>query len=110
MSRNVVFDKLESWYSLPSRTLEDSIPITEDESSEAVVILEEEEIDTLEKSLISFRLSGPNEEQIDMPMRGEDLVVPAVEAKETAYLQREREEEDAVAWKPSRHVRSEQIQ
>ena len=72
MSRNVVFDKLESWYSLPSRTLEDSIPITEDESSEAEVILEEEEIDTLEKSLISFRLSGPNEEQIDIVVSHED--------------------------------------
>ena len=95
---------------LSSPTPKDSIPITEDEVSEAKPIKEEEEIDTLEEILISFTLSGANEEQIDMPMRGEDLVVPAVEAKETAYLQREREEEDAVAWKPSRHVRSEQIQ
>ena len=56
-----MLNKSESWYSLPSPTLGDSILLVEDEASEAHTILEEEQIDTLEESLISFQLSGPNE-------------------------------------------------
>ena len=66
-----VFDELASWYFFPSPTHEDSIPITEDEASEAEPI-REEEIDTLEEILISFTLSGANEEQIDMSASDED--------------------------------------
>ena len=36
------------------------LPIIEDEANHAEMILEEEEIDTLEESLISFWLSGLN--------------------------------------------------
>ena len=67
-----MFDESEFWYSPLSLTPDNSIPITEDEASEAELILEEEEIDTLEESLISFRLSGPNEEQIDIVVSHED--------------------------------------
>ena len=68
VSCDVVFDKSKSWYSLPSPTPDDPIPITKDEASEAEMIREEEEEDvgTLEESPISFRLSGPNEELVGM--------------------------------------------
>ena len=64
VSRDVVFDESASWYSLPSPTSDDSVPIIEDEANEADMIWEEEEEDitTLKESLISFRLSGPNVE------------------------------------------------
>ena len=41
-------------------TPEDSVPIIDDEASDGDTP-EKEDIDTLEESLISFRLSGPNE-------------------------------------------------
>ena len=72
VSRDVVFDESESWYSLPFSTPADSIPITKDEANETEPILEEEKIDTLGESLIPFRLSGPNEEQFDMSLSDED--------------------------------------
>ena len=64
VSRDVVSNKSTSWYALPTPTLDNSDPlISEDEASEADMIQEEEEdFSTLEDSLISFRLSGPNEE------------------------------------------------
>ena len=62
MSRDVLFDELASWYSLLSPTPEDFIPIIEDEAIKPNMIREEEEgFRTLEESLISFWLSGPNE-------------------------------------------------
>ena len=87
MSRDVLFDKSKSWYSLLSSTPENSIPIVEDEVGEAKMISEEEEIDTLEESLISFRLSRPNEEldcdgqPIDMLTRGKDSTVQSPQRK-----------------------------
>ena len=78
MSRDVLFDELASWYSLLSPTPEDFIPIIEDEASEAELIQEEEEIETLEEGPISFRVSGPNEEQIDMSASDEDSVMQSL--------------------------------
>ena len=64
VSHDVLFDESASWYSLPSSTIDNSIPITKDEASGAEIIQEDEEEDigTLEESLISFHSSGPNEE------------------------------------------------
>ena len=55
-----MFNKSASWYSLSTSN---SIPITEEEASEVELIREDEEEDfgTLEESLISLWLSGPNE-------------------------------------------------
>ena len=61
ISRDVVFDDWALWYLHLSPTPINSIPNSEDEIYEAEMPLDKEEIDTLEKSLISFRLSGPNE-------------------------------------------------
>ena len=72
MSHDVIFDELAYWYSLTSPTPEDSIPNTKHEASEAKPILEEEKINTLEENLILFRITRPNEEQIDMPASDED--------------------------------------
>ena len=75
VSRVVIFDELASWYSPLSSTTDDSIPIAQDEATEVELTVEEEEIDTLEESSISFPLSGPNEEldrddqPIDMSVR-----------------------------------------
>ena len=53
---------MASWYSLPTPT-PDEDPIPEDEASEPEEVqVEDEDFGTLEESLISFRLSGPNEE------------------------------------------------
>ena len=60
VSRDVVFDKTASWY-LPSTRTPNSIPISEDEVSKAKIPLDKGDIGSLEESLISFRLSGPNE-------------------------------------------------
>ena len=60
VSRDVFFDESASWYSLPNPN--DSMPITENEANKAKMVVEKEEIDPSEESLISFRLSGPNEE------------------------------------------------
>ena len=62
VSPDVIFEESTSWYSLSSLSPEDSVSIAEYQTSEAKMILEKEEIDTQEVSLISFRLSGPNEE------------------------------------------------
>ena len=62
MSRDVVFDKSTSWYSILVPIPDDFVSITEDVASEADMNLEAEEINTQEESLISFRLSEPNEE------------------------------------------------
>ena len=81
MSRDVVFDESSLWYSLLPLTPNDSVPIIEDESSESQLTLEEEKIDTLEKILISFWLSGLNDEldrdgqPIDMSASEEDSIV-----------------------------------
>ena len=57
----MTFDESTYWYASLTST-PDSIPITEDEANEPEMIREEEEgFRTLEESLISFRLSGPNE-------------------------------------------------
>ena len=61
VSHDVVFDESASWYLPLSPTPDDSIPSFEDEVSEAEMPPDEREIETLEESLISFRLSGPNE-------------------------------------------------
>ena len=57
VSRDVIFDKSTSWYSLPPSTPETSEPNSEDEAS----LMVEEEIGSQEESLIPFRLSGPFE-------------------------------------------------
>ena len=61
VSRDVVFDEFASWY-LPLTPDLNSNPNSEDEVSEAEMPLDEHEIETLEESPISFRLSGPNEQ------------------------------------------------
>ena len=60
VNHDVFFDESTSLYSLPSPTPEDSKPIVGVEAS-AAGPLNEEDIGALEESLISFRLSGPNE-------------------------------------------------
>ena len=55
-----MFDESASWY-LPSSPTPINIPNSDDEAGEAKMPLDGEEIGALEKSLISFRLSGPNE-------------------------------------------------
>ena len=65
VSWDFVFDESASWYTLPSPNPDDSILITDDDASEANTIWEEEEdIDTLEESLIWFQLSGSNQELV----------------------------------------------
>ena len=54
-----MFDESASWY-LPLTPDLNSNPSSKDEVSEANMPLDERETDTLEESLISFRLSGPN--------------------------------------------------
>ena len=44
MSLDIVFDEPASWYSLPSSTPEDFVPIAEDKASEAKLTMEEKEI------------------------------------------------------------------
>ena len=62
MSRDVVFDELASWYTLPTPTPDEDL-ISEDEASEPEEVqVEDEDFGTLEESPISFWLSGPNEE------------------------------------------------
>ena len=61
VSQDVVFDELASWYVPSNLTPNNSIPNFDDEVGEAEMPLDEEEIRALEESLISFRLSGPNE-------------------------------------------------
>ena len=57
-----MFNESSIWYQpLTNLTPMDSIPNFEDEASEAAPLVEED-INTLEESLISFRLSEPNEE------------------------------------------------
>ena len=57
-----MFDECTLWY-LPSPLVpNDLIPNSEEEVSEAELPLHNEEIRALRESLISFRLSGPNEE------------------------------------------------
>ena len=53
-----MFEESASWYSPLPLTLDDSIPISEEEVNEAEMPPDEEEIGTLEESPISFRLSG----------------------------------------------------
>ena len=58
-----MFNKLASRYHpLTNSTPVNSMPNSEDEANEAKMILDEEEIGTLEESSISFRLNEPNEE------------------------------------------------
>ena len=65
-----MFDESKSLYSLPSPTPDESIPIAEDEASDADPILEE--------ILISFWVSGSPEEQMDMPTSDEDSDVQSL--------------------------------
>ena len=58
VSRDVVFDESASWYLPPTPDL-NSNPSSDDEVSEAEMPLDERETETLEESLVSFRLSGP---------------------------------------------------
>ena len=80
VSRGVIFVESTSWYSLSSTTLEDFESIVGNEASEADALVEED-IDTLDESRISFRLSGLNEElsqngqPFDMLANDEELVV-----------------------------------
>ena len=63
VTRDVVFNESASWY-LPSTPTPKSNPITEDEASEPETNREKQEagdFGTLQESLISFRLSEPNE-------------------------------------------------
>ena len=60
VSRDVVFDESASWY-LPPIPDSNSNSSSNDEVSEAKMPPDEPEIGTREESLISFRLSGPNE-------------------------------------------------
>ena len=55
-----MFDEFAPWY-LPSTTTPNSNPSFEDEVSKAKMPLHKREIGALEESLMSFRLSGPNE-------------------------------------------------
>ena len=60
VSRDVVFDESASWYLPPTPDL-NSNPSSEDEVSKDEMPPDEREVETLEESLISFRLSGLNE-------------------------------------------------
>ena len=95
-----VFEESASLYALPTPT-PDSIPITEDEASEPEKILakEEEEFGTLEGSLISFQLRGPNEQRSQNDQSDEELA-SRVDA------QGKREEEDVGEWHRQRRLRS----
>ena len=59
--RDVVFDETTSWYLPSSPTPGHFIRNSEDDISEAERPPDEEEYGTPKKTLISFRLSGPNE-------------------------------------------------
>ena len=61
INRDVVFEELASLYLPSSPTSNNSIPISEDDVNEAEMPQDQEEIRSLEESLISFRLSEPNE-------------------------------------------------
>ena len=58
VSHDVVFDESASWNLPPTLDL-NSNPSSEDEVSEAEMPPDERETETLEESLVSFRLSGP---------------------------------------------------
>ena len=83
----------ESWYLPPSPTPINSIPDSKDEASEADIPLNEE-ISTLEESLISFRLSGPNEglsrkgQPDDEPASSEVSVMQSLHQKPRRWLTR----------------------
>ena len=62
VSRDVVLDESKSWYVPSPLTPEDSNPSSEDQVSEVEMPPDEREIGALEKSPISFPLSGPNEQ------------------------------------------------
>ena len=62
VSRDVVFEESASWYQLPIKpTLDISILNSKDEVSEADLV-DEVDIGTLDESLVSYQLIGPNEE------------------------------------------------
>ena len=61
LSRDVVFNEFASWYLPTPPTLQDSILISKKEVSEVGMPREAGGIGSLEESLISFRLNGPNE-------------------------------------------------
>ena len=75
VNRDVVFNESKVLVFSSISDPEDSIPIIEDKNNEAELIPEEEGIDTLKESLISFWLSGPNEEKLEMPTSDEDSTV-----------------------------------
>ena len=56
-----MFDEFASWYLPSPPTPEDSIPIIEEEVSDANMPQDEGDIGALEESPISFGLSGPDE-------------------------------------------------
>ena len=58
--RDVLLDKLTSWYSLLSLTPDESIPTTKKEANVAKMVLKEEEINLEEEKPISFKQNGPN--------------------------------------------------
>ena len=81
VNRDVVFNESKVLVFSSISDPEDSIPIIEDKNNEAELIPEEEGIDTLKESLISFWLSGLNDEldrdgqPIDMSASEEDSIV-----------------------------------
>ena len=87
VSRDVIFDESVSWYSPLSPTPDDSMLVVEDEATEAKMILEEEEIITLEESPISFQLTGLHDEldhegqPIEMLVSDEDSFVQSPRRK-----------------------------
>ena len=77
--------------------------------------MEEEDINTLEESLISFQISGLNKdlsrkgEPINEPTSDEDsaLQSPRMKLKRWGDMKGEGEERDAIVQHRSRHVKSE---
>ena len=56
-----MFDDSVSWYLPSPPTLDESIPISDEEVTEAEMPWDEGDIGAPKESPISFRLSGPNE-------------------------------------------------
>ena len=76
VSHDVVFDESASWY-LPSTPDLNSNPNSEDEVSEAEMPPDEREVETLEESPTSFRLSGLNERLSRFDQSNEELASSA---------------------------------
>ena len=92
VSRDVLFDESASWYLPSSPTPDNSIRISEDEISEAELLLNEDKIRVVEESSISFWLRSLNERlssnyQLDgEPTSSGDCVVQSSCRKPRSWL------------------------